>query len=105
MCASDNQITLRWNQFHSAIRGTFQDLRHDQNFSNVTLACDDGQVLAHKVILSACSTFFSRVLRENPHPHPLIYLFGVDMRNLSLILDFMYAGETQVRYFSSYGKF
>ena len=51
---------------------------------------------AHKVILSACSTFFRALLQCNPHQHPLIYLRGVRTTDLQNILDFMYHGEVNV---------
>ena len=74
-----------------------------QEFSDVTLVCDDDkQVFAHKVafdafwwqagfvktilmkvILSACSPFFRRILLNNPHQHPLIYLTGVSKHFLT----------------------
>ena len=40
-----------------------QDIRDDKDFFDVTLACDDDQIQAHKVILSACSPFFRQVYR------------------------------------------
>ena len=36
-----------------------------------------------KVILSACSPFFRRILLSNPHQHPLIYLTGVSKHFLT----------------------
>ena len=51
---------------------------------------------AHKVILSACSTFFRALLQCNPHQHPLIYLRGVRFADLQNIVDFMYHGEVNV---------
>ena len=56
--------------------GAFRELREDKDFFDVTLACDDEQLQAHKVILSACSPFFRTVLRRNRHEHPLLYLKG-----------------------------
>ena len=31
------------------------------DFTDVTLVCEDGELEAHRVILSACSSFFQRV--------------------------------------------
>ena len=36
----------------------FRELRDDEDFVDVTLACDDERTQAHKVILSACGLFF-----------------------------------------------
>merc|ERR1711923_614305 len=61
-----------------------------------TLACDDEQIQAHKVILSACSPFFRNVLRRNPHQQPLLYLKSVRYTDLQAVLNFMYNGEVNV---------
>jgi len=68
----------------------------DKDFFDVTLACDDNQLQAHKVILSACSTFFRSVLKKNPHQHPLLYLKGVKYEDIVSVLNFMYHGEVNV---------
>ena len=87
---------LRWNDFENNISVAFRELRNDSDFFDVTLACDDEQVQAHKVILSACSPFFRTVLRRNPHAHPLLYLKGVKYSDLQAVLNFMYTGEVKV---------
>ena len=46
------------------ISAPFQDLRKDQDFSDVTLTCDgDIRIEAHRVILAGSSKFFSRILK------------------------------------------
>jgi len=87
---------LRWNDFETNISSAFRELRDDQDFFDVTLACDDEQIQAHKVILSACSPFFRNVLRRNPHQHPLLYLKGVKFTDLLSVLNFMYHGEVNI---------
>jgi broad-like protein len=90
------KFCLRWNDFESNISSAFRELRDDKDFFDVTLACDDEQIQAHKVILSACSQFFRNVLRRNPHQHPLLYLKGVKFTDLQSVLNFMYHGEVNV---------
>jgi len=87
---------LRWNDFESNISSAFRDLREDKDFFDVTLACVDDQIQAHKVILSACSPFFRGILRRNKHEHPLLYLNGVKYGDLVSVLNFMYHGEVNV---------
>jgi len=87
---------LRWNDFESNISATFRSMREEKDFFDVTLACEDRQVQAHKVILAACSPFFRNVLRRNPHQHPLLFLKGVRYSDISSILSFMYHGEVNV---------
>jgi len=93
---SSEKFCLRWNDFESNISGAFRELREDKDFFDVTLACDEDQLQAHKVILSACSPFFRTVLRRNKHEHPLLYLKGVKYVDLVAVLNFMYHGEVNV---------
>ena len=75
----------------------FGNLRGSNDFSDVTLACEDGQEFeVHKVILAASSPFFQRLLERNTHPHPLIFMRGLKSEDLSAILDFLYCGEANV---------
>ena len=90
------KFCLRWNDFETNISDAFRELREEKDFFDVTLACDDNQIEAHKVIVSACSPFFRNVLRRNPHQHPLIYLKGVKYKELLSVLNFMYMGEVNV---------
>ena len=44
-----------------SINSAFGDLKEDKEFTDVTLACEDGQqVEAHEVVLTASSPFFFR---------------------------------------------
>jgi len=89
-------LNIGWSDYESHLCLSVKDLRNDSTFSDVTLVCGKTQVKAHKVILSSFSLFFSRVLHDNPHTHPLIYLSNVKMKNLMWILDYMYSGQVQV---------
>jgi len=95
MMASE-KFCLRWNDFESNISSAFRDIRQEKEFFDVTVACDEEQMQAHKVILSACSPFFKTVLRRNQHQHPLLYLRGVSFKDLEAVLNFMYHGEVNV---------
>jgi len=91
------KLCLKWNDFQDITNTAFGSLRNDNDFADVTLACEDGQqVEAHKVILAASSPFFQTMLRRNKHPHPLIYMRGVKSDDLVAIVDFLYYGEANV---------
>ena len=79
---ASEKFCLKWNDFENNISVAFRDLRDEKDFFDITLACEDSQIQAHKVILSACSPFFRNVLRNNPHQHPLIYLRGMKYREV-----------------------
>ena len=91
------KLCFQWNDFKENVNSAFGRLRSDKEFTDVTLACEDGQqVEAHKVILAASSPFFEKILQKNKHPHPLIYLKGFQSQDLLAILDFLYFGEANV---------
>ena len=91
------KLCLQWNDFQDNIISVFGNLRKDNDFADVTLACEDGQqVEAHKVILAASSPFFQNMLKRNKHPHPLVFMRGVKSDDLLAVVDFLYRGETNV---------
>ena len=95
--ANSEKLCLQWNDFKQNISSSFGDLRGDKEFTDVTLACEDGQqVEAHKVILAASSPFFKELLRKNRHPHPLVYMRTLKSEDLVSIIDFLYFGEANV---------
>ena len=93
---NSEKFCLRWNDFETNISDAFRELREAKDFFDVTLVCENEQVQAHKVILSACSSFFRNMLRRNAHQHPLVYLKGVKFSDLQSVLNFMYQGEVNV---------
>jgi len=96
MAGGNEHFCLRWNDFESNISHAFREIREEKDFFDVTLACEDEQIQAHKVILSACSPFFRKILKKNPHQHPLLFLKGVKYTEIVAILNFMYHGEVNV---------
>ena len=97
MMPSSEKFCLRWNDFQENVNTAFSDLRKDSDFTDVTLACDDGyQVEAHKVILAASSPFFKNILKKNKHTHPLIYMRAMKSEELLAIVDFLYFGEANI---------
>lgn len=91
------KFSLKWNDFHSNISRTFSSLRTDSDFYDVTLVSEDlQQMSAHRVVLSACSQYFSDVLRQTRHSNPLLCLEGVTSTELQFVLDYIYQGEVQI---------
>lgn len=51
----------------------------------------------HRVVLSACSTFFSELFRNlDAHFHPVIVIPGASFTTVVALLTFMYSGEVNV---------
>ena len=96
---SSEDFCLRWNSFESNISGSFQELREDSEFFDVTLCCDNGIdiVQAHKVILAACSPFFRKILsHQKNQQNPLLYLKGICLKDLQIAIKFVYHGEVNI---------
>ena len=97
MTFSSEKFCLKWNDFQHNISASYNNLREDPDFSDVTLVCeDDQQIEAHRIILTACSPFLSAVLKRYNHSHPIIYMRGVKAKDLVAIVDFIYYGETNI---------
>ena len=93
-----DKFLFKWNNFQSTIARSFGVLRAEEDLFDVTLVSEDQvAVSAHKLILSASSSFFKSILKRNVHSHPQIYLSGVNSSNLQRVLDYMYEGEVQLR--------
>merc|ERR1712086_1179815 len=61
---SEGKFNLTWSLFESSLSNSFRKLYFDNDFVDVTLACEDGkQIEAHKVILSS-SPFFMNTAKE-----------------------------------------
>ena len=94
------KLCLKWNDFQENLTSAFGVLRNDKDFADVTLACEDGtHIEAHKVILvilASSSPFFMEMLKKNKHPHPMIYMRGMDANALVAMVDFLYYGEANL---------
>ncbi|XP_014203277.1 protein abrupt isoform X2 [Copidosoma floridanum] len=94
--SGEQQYSLRWNDYHSSIVNSFRHLRDEEDFVDVTLACDNSSFTAHKVVLSACSPYFRKLLKANPCQHPIVILRDVSSSDMESLLRFMYHGEVHV---------
>ncbi|XP_031778836.1 protein abrupt isoform X4 [Nasonia vitripennis] len=94
--SQQQQFCLRWNNFQANITSQFEALRDDEDFVDVTFACDGRRLQAHKVVLSACSPYFKELFKTNPCKHPIIFMRDVEFEHLQSLLEFMYAGEVNI---------
>ncbi|EDV98825.1 GH13387 [Drosophila grimshawi] len=93
---SQQHYALKWNDFQTSILSSFRHLRDEEDFVDVTLACDERSFTAHKVVLSACSPYFRKLLKANPCEHPIVILRDVRSDDVENLLSFMYNGEVNV---------
>lgn len=62
----------------------------------MTLSCEGRKIRAHKVLLSACSSYFKDIFKENPCQHPVIIFRNVKYDDLLSIVVYMYQGEVNI---------
>ncbi|KAJ8897227.1 hypothetical protein PR048_002573 [Dryococelus australis] len=76
---SVQQFCLRWNNHQPNFVSVLKNLLNSESLVDVTLAAEGKHLQAHKVVLSACSSYFQVVVvvrliprapgRENVHVH------------------------------------
>ena len=97
---TEDKFCLKWNDFESNIKSSFKELREEKDLFDVWLTCDNGEMQAHKLVLSACSNVMKQLLRRsssrNSGGNHVVYLRGVSSNHLQYILDFMYHGEVSL---------
>lgn len=93
---SSSTFHLEWSNHLGNMQAVLESLYMHQSLVDVTIACRDGILKAHKVILSACSPYFEAVFRETPCKHPVLILKGVSVREMQALLRFMYRGQVDV---------
>lgn len=95
--SSTETFCLKWNDYDANMSSAFRQLREDKVFFDVTLSVETGDIQAHKAILSACSPFFRKMLKQAPYgPHGLLYLKDVELADLQSLMDFIYDGEVNI---------
>ena len=72
-------------------------LRFAEEFTDITLACDDNhEINAHMVILAASSPFFHNILRKKNCSNPIVFFRGMATQHLLPVVDFIYQGEVNI---------
>ena len=89
------KLNVNWVEFSKHLTSLSKDLYQEGKYSDVTLVSDDQtQFKAHKIILSACSPVFRKIIDNNPViQNPLIYLRGIQSHEVESILQYLYFGE------------
>ncbi|XP_050299442.1 longitudinals lacking protein, isoforms H/M/V isoform X2 [Anthonomus grandis grandis] len=90
------QYCLRWNNHQPNFISVFSSLLNSESLVDVTLAAEGKHLQAHKVVLSACSSYFQSLFTINPCQHPIVILKDVKFTDLKIMVDFMYYGEVNV---------
>ena len=91
-------LNIKWDNFNTNAARSYELLRKEEDFFDVTLVSDDEEHWsAHKLVLASSSTFFKNIFKLHSKSHPLLYLSGVHSSELEKVLDYIYHGEVNVR--------
>jgi len=91
------QFCLRWNNYQSTLQHVFHKQWVAGNFVDVSLIVEGRRLDCHKMVLSACSSYFETLLQEHStHNHPFIILHDLSYHAVESIINFMYQGQVNV---------
>ena len=84
---------IYWHAYDDHLKEMVQEMMTLDRLKDVTLVCDDKiQFMAHKIVLSACSSVFKSIIYDLPTNNSVIYLRGIEHQEMESILQFMYLG-------------
>ena len=92
MSTGDRVVTFQGH--HSYIVSIAKLCKENGLFTDVTILCDDGKLLAHKIVLAAVSPFLRHVLdvETNNTGQTTIVMPEVRKEIVQQLLDFLYTG-------------
>ena len=94
---SEELFTLSSYEFGNRCKETFSKLWLDKDFTDVTLATDDGcKIAVHRIVLASSSSLFKRLLSNSPHSQDIVVLQGISMKRLELVLEYVYQGQCDI---------
>jgi len=93
---SPQQFRLHWKNHSPNFVTVFTQLLNSESLVDVTLAADGKQIQAHRVVLSACSSYFKELFISHPCQHPIVLLKDVNFKDLCTVIHFMYYGEVNI---------
>ncbi|XP_058117860.1 broad-complex core protein isoforms 1/2/3/4/5 [Anopheles ziemanni] len=95
--SSPQQFCLRWHNHQASLLSSLPILLDQSHLTDVTLMADGQKIKAHRVVLSACSTFFSELFRTlDGAQYPVVVLPGASYHAVAALITFMYSGEVNV---------
>ncbi|XP_046442408.1 protein abrupt-like isoform X1 [Daphnia pulex] len=95
---SQQLFRLHWKNHSPNFVSVFSQLLNTESLVDVTLACDGKQIQAHRVVLSACSTYFQELFVSHPCQHPIVLLKDIKFEDLHTVIHFMYYGEVNIQH-------
>ena len=98
MSTGDRVVTFQGH--HNYIVSIAKLCKENGLFTDVTILCDDGKLLAHKIVLAAVSPFLCHVLEveTNNTGQTTIIMPEVRKEIVQQLLDFLYTGIMKVEF-------
>ncbi|CAG2165120.1 unnamed protein product [Oppiella nova] len=97
---ADNSNNLQLLRVNHSIKMTeaFESMFLDESLCDITIGCGGHSVKAHRVILAASSSYFRQILSSinGQTQYPIVIVDGIQMSDLSAMLEFMYRGEVTI---------
>ncbi|XP_067613257.1 protein tramtrack, beta isoform isoform X2 [Eurosta solidaginis] len=91
------QFCLRWHNHQTSLLSTLPVLLDQSHLTDVTISAEGRTLRAHRVVLSACSTFFLELFHTlDTTNHPIVIIPGASFAAIVALLTFMYSGEVNV---------
>jgi len=90
------EFTFKRQDHSEDIVQFFRQLRKNNAMVDVTIACHDKKLVAHKLVLSTSSEYFDTIIEENPSVHPVIILTDITYDDMSSLLELIYNGVVRI---------
>jgi len=91
---------LKWNDHSTSILSATSLLFQSSGLTDVTIGTIDQSFRAHKLVLSICSSTFSKLFATDgalsSQQNPFIYMQDVPSKHIDILLRYMYEGEVSV---------
>ncbi|KAK2715491.1 hypothetical protein QYM36_010187, partial [Artemia franciscana] len=91
-----DEFCLKWTNYSNAYKGNFAALLNNEHFTDVTLSCENQNIKCHRLVLSACSSYFENLLISHSDSHPIIILKDIKFCDMQALVKFVYTGEVTV---------
>jgi len=91
------QYCLKWNNHQNNMLRVFTRLLGQEQFTDCVLAAEGNKIKCHKLVLSACSSYFEHLFMNFADPGiQIVILKDTSYADIAAIIDFMYKGEINV---------
>lgn len=90
------QYCLKWNNHQNNMLRVFTRLFGQEQFTDVIIAAEGKHIKCHKMVLSACSSYFEQLFVNFSEPNQIVILKDTSFADIAAIVDFMYKGEINV---------